>query len=357
MFDSFKDSVIFMWEDISKWILAHHSSIGAYFGKFILAIVIYFVISEYVKKYTDKTKEKLTDQVKQGHRGKYNKKVGKSFLGSFILILLRLLIDGIVVCVLIRQLKLLEVESLGLIVISFGVVILLMLQKFLGRHIQKLVRKLVALAKGEDVTVLNQKEVQLPNIDKYSTSGKFLDFLMKFCGNAIALMVAILLVFFGYRVVDKIMYSSGAEISSMAALPDFTIAAETGTTFVENNEAIKDIPIFTKGNVEVKSNGNMNIIYLDGYKVGVNIYTRRYKLFGVSTDQAIATASKKLTYKYESMENLVEGMYENDQNMQIYYNKKENDCLIIKSSGKNERVLSVTYYQDFSKACRDLDLD
>ena len=340
MFDSFKDSVIFMWEDISKWILAHHSSIGAYFGKFILAIVIYFVISEYVKKYTDKTKEKLTDQVKQGHRGKYNKNVGKSFLGSFILILLRLLIDGIVVCVLIRQLKLIEVESLGLIVISFGVVILLMLQKFLGRHIQKLVRKLVALAKGEDVTVLNQKEVQLPNIDKYSTSGKFLDFLMKFCGNAIALMVAILLVFFGYRVVDKIMYSSGAEISSMAALPDFTIAAETGTTFVE-----------------VKSNGNMNIIYLDGYKIGVNIFTRRYKLFGVSTDQAIATASKKLTYKYESMENLVEGMYENDQNMQIYYNKKENDCLIIKSSGKNERVLSVTYYQDFSKACRDLDLD
>ncbi len=344
MFEAIKNYFIITWEEIKEWIYNNNSSLASYFAKLFIGMMIYIIIADYVKKAVEKL------------QGKLNKKASDYWLGFFALGIFQLIIDSVLVCIIIRQLNIVEVDPLATIAVSGGVVIILTLQGVLTKQIKKIIHFFVFLARGEDVKLPNSKEIHLPKVERYSPSGKFLHFLFKLIGEFVGAAIAILIVLLSYRGINSLLGSGGVEIATIAKLPEYRITAETGKRFEWDDDLIDDIPVFSDGYVKVKTNGDLNLIYFNEHKVGVNIDTKKYKIYGVSINQAEVSIQKKMTYKYSGEMEIIGGMYGNKYDLTLYYNTQNNDGLIIMSNGKNNRVSSVTYYHDLKTISQKLDI-
>ena len=344
MFEAIKNYFIITWEEIREWIYNNNSSLASYFTKLFIGMMVYIIIADYVKKAVEKL------------QGKLNKKASDYWLGFFALGIFQFIIDSVLVCVIIRQLNIVEVDPIATIAVSGGIVIILTLQGVLTKKIKKIIHFFVFLARGEDVQLPNSKEIHLPKVERYSASGKFLHFLLKLIGEFVGAAIAILIVLLSYRGINSFLGSGGVEMATIAKLPEYRIAAETGKKFDWDDKLIDDIPIFSDGHVKVKTNGDMNLIYFNEHKVGVNIDTKKYKLYGVSVNMAEISLQRKMTYKYTGEMEIIGGMYGNKYDLTLYYNTERNDGLIIMSNGKNNRVSSITYYHDLKTISEKLDI-
>jgi hypothetical protein len=308
-------------------------------------MMIYIIISDYVKKGVEKL------------QGKLNKEASDYKLGYYSLSIFRYIINTVIVCLIIRQLNIVEVDPLLTIAVSGGVVIILTIQGVFTKGVKKFIHFIILLFKGEDVTLPNSKEIHIPRVERYSATGKFFKFLIDLFSKFIGIAIAILIVLFCYRGINEVLYSGGQEISEIAGLPDYQMAEKLGTKFEENNKLAEDIPIFSKGTVTVKTDGELNIVYFNGHKVGVNIDSRKYRIYNISVFQPELMAVKRMSYKYTAQIQIVKGMYGNEHGVTMYYNTKNNDCLIIAVNSKTNRILSITYYTDLKTVAQMVDID
>ena len=344
MIEFLKQYILLTWDEIRKWIYANNKSMTSYFVKLFIGMMIYIIISDYVKKAVLKL------------QGKLNKEASDYKLGCYALSIFRYLINTVVVCVTIRQLNIVEVDPLMTIAVSGGVVIILTIQGVFTRLIRKFIRFILLLVKGEEVTLPNSKEIHVPRVERDSELGKFFHYIIKLGYKLICIVIAMIVVLFCYRGIKDFMYSGGEEISEVARLPEYKIVREIGTKFETKDELAKEIPIFSDGMISVRTNGDMNIIYFNGHKVGVNTDSRKYKLYDVSIFLPEVTAVHRMTYKYTASMQIVKGMYGNNHSATMYYNIDNNDCLIITVNSKTNRVSGVTYYEDLRMIAQKLDI-
>ena len=61
MLDFIKRYIYLAWDEIREWIYANNGTIAGYFTKLLIAALIYIVVSDYVKKGSEKLKESLNE--------------------------------------------------------------------------------------------------------------------------------------------------------------------------------------------------------------------------------------------------------------------------------------------------------
>ena len=58
----------------------------------------------------------------------------------------------------------------------------------------------------------------------------------------------------------------------------------------------------------MRTDGELNIIYVSGKQIGVNTTGRKYKFFNVAVNQSEISAVKNMTYKYKKSKEVLEDM-------------------------------------------------
>ena len=72
MFDFIKKYIALTWEEIREWIYQNNSSLTSYFAKLFLGMMIYIIISDYVKKGVEKLQGKLNKEASDYKLGYYS---------------------------------------------------------------------------------------------------------------------------------------------------------------------------------------------------------------------------------------------------------------------------------------------
>ena len=180
-----------------------------------------------------------------------------------------------------------------------------------------------------------------------SKENRTVEFILTLIGRIGALLVLIAVTFGIYGGLKYFLGSGGQEISDLLRLQENTIAEELGTEFESNPELGKRLSANSKYHITVKTDGELNLIYLDGKLTGINTSGRAYQFFGVSVNQPEITAAHEMTYRASGngweMEDLMGGV----SRSHYYYNTKNNDCLVLTVNRNSNRVVSVTFYNNY----------
>ena len=167
----------------------------------------------------------------------------------------------------------------------------------------------------------------------------------------IYIVVGVVFVFFaGFSISRGVHYLTGyggEEISSVVSYSEARLAKKYGTTFAEDESLVSEVPHLKEAEVKVHTNGDLNVIYVNGTQLGLNTSSRKYKVYGVSINEPEYEAIESMTYKYEGYAQTLDNITSASVSTYYYYNKVRNDCLVLAVSKSTNRVVSVTYFKDY----------
>ncbi|SER05956.1 hypothetical protein SAMN02910369_02970 [Lachnospiraceae bacterium NE2001] len=151
-----------------------------------------------------------------------------------------------------------------------------------------------------------------------------------------------------------VVSSSGKDITTNLTLAEHEIGLNLGITFSDNPDKVKSVQQYSNGKVTVRSGRGLNIIYIDGKQVGVNTSSREYRFFDVGINEAEKDALDGMTYQYDDSMILINDVMDGESDTYFYYNKKNNDCLVLTVNNRSNRIADMTYYTDFKKVTEKL---
>lgn len=147
--------------------------------------------------------------------------------------------------------------------------------------------------------------------------------------------------------VQYFLRSGGEEITQYMGMDETELALRLGTVFTENEEQSRALSKQTGHEVRVMSNEEMNLIYYDDELKGINITGRSYQIYGVSVNQPEISAVNHMTYKSEGVKQELPDVMGGMSLSHYYYNRDRNDCLVLTVNQHSNRVVSITFYNDF----------
>ena len=331
------------YSEFVKWLHDHDGSITSYIAKFVIAFFVYVIISDYLLKIIKKVESNMEE------------KGNKSNPILIVLHGIRFVLQINLIYIIIRQLNVVEIDPLTTIQLSAAFFLILVVQGALVKNVTKLVHFIVRKVRGDDYYIPESKDYHIRGFNRDTESGEVAYRTLKILGKLIGIAIAAALILTGYHGAKYIARNSGVEMSQYIGKSDYVIAKETETEFVDKNGMADAMPIYTEGTVTVKSNGTLNIVYLNGKQIGVNTRSSKCKFYGVSVGQSEIEVSDWITYKYTGYTAALQGMHSRGSDEYIYYNDKMNDCLIISMKPETNRVAAVTYYTDYKKISEEID--
>ena len=168
--------------------------------------------------------------------------------------------------------------------------------------------------------------------------------------KSVAVVIALVVAFFAYKGIAYLLVSSGKDISDVLDKPEEEIASELGVTFKDDNTDIKKIPKYARGKLTLRSDGELNIVYIDGRQIGVNTSSRKYKFFGIGINEPQQRIDDEITFKYEDCMTVLTDLMGGSTRTYFYRNTKENQCLAVVVQESTNRVVGMTFYTNYRKA-------
>ena len=169
----------------------------------------------------------------------------------------------------------------------------------------------------------------------------------------VAVLLALLVCFYGAR---YMISSGGKDFTDSLRMTEDELAAEYKITFTDNANRPKAIPQYSNGKVSVRTGKGLHVVYIDGKQVGINTDSRDYRFYGVGINDAQVSIEKKLKYEYDNCMVILNDMMEGNSTAYFYYNRANNDCLVLTCSESTNRVVSMTYFTDFNKVSAGLSM-
>ncbi len=338
MYDSFKIYLIMAWEEIITWIHDNNTSVAGYFLKVFIAVFVYIVASDFISKFFRKIYSGLTFETR-----------GQKAI-HIVLEIIRISVMIVMIYMMVSQLRLVELDPIVTMTAATIVVLIMVIHGKLFEVVEKIVLAIYRLIKKDEIIYYSATTVQVPNIPEYTSVGKAFRSFAKFLYKLVGFLVAIVIVFFLYQGVAYLTESGGMEISRYINMPEQQMAKNLETKFTDNCEDIDKIPIYTNEHVKVRSDGDLDIIYINGKQVGVSTTTRKYKFYGVAVNQTEIKAMDKISFKYEGTTQALSDVSSGFSDSMIYYNNAKNTCLIVTINRSSNRVVCVTYITDYETA-------
>ena len=114
------------------------------------------------------------------------------------------------------------------------------------------------------------------------------------------------------------------------------------------------IPQYSDGAaIDVYGYNGVYTIYLDGEYEGVHITDANYSIFKIKIGSNYYLENSQMSYEYDYKEWV--GSFDDSTRCVFLANKTNNDCLFICMDRINDKIVSVTYYKDSTKAAKALD--
>lgn len=129
---------------------------------------------------------------------------------------------------------------------------------------------------------------------------------------------------------------------------------ELGIKLTKNDTTAKRVRHYSRGSLTSDGNGDIAVLYLDGKQLGIHVDSDDYKLFNIEIGDARYDAEDKMTYQKEDSMQIINDMYNGTSTSVFYYNRSKNDCIMINYNDKTNRVVSITYFNDFSRISENL---
>lgn len=335
MLEYIRNEAQFAWATILQWIKDNDISLTNYMLQVFFSIIVFAVISDILKKSFDKLGVKLT---------------GREDVALSIKLMLGLIRAVILISVLsfiMTRLSLVEVHPLLTITVSSCVVIILVIQGVLTQIIGNAVMSVVKLIKGDDAVVMSgSRELHMPRVADYSPAGKKLRGFAKFVLRVTGIVIALIIVFVGYEGISYVIDSNGQECSMLLDMPEQHISNQLSTKFRDYDKTVDGLPLYKGKSLTMRTDGELNIIYVSGKQIGVNTTGRKYKFFNVAVNQSEISAVKNMTYKYKKSKEVLEDMSKGVSDSFVYYDEDENTALVLTVNSESNRIVGITYYSD-----------
>ena len=183
------------------------------------------------------------------------------------------------------------------------------------------------------------------------TNNRFANTIIDLSYKAIGVMVVFSFVFMAYQGVVKFLDSGSRaqDITHCLTLSEKKIESKLETTFTEDITVKDKIFNDSPDNISVKTDGSLNLIYLNGKRIGVDTSSNQYKFYNIAVNQPEIKALKETTYDYEGYTQSLGGISGRSSKTYYYYNTTKNDCLAVSVNNVTNRISEVTYYSDYSK--------
>lgn len=169
--------------------------------------------------------------------------------------------------------------------------------------------------------------------------------------------IVILALFVGgcFYGVNYFLGYGGKDITAYLNMTEDEIADHFNIEFYDNTELPAKIPVYIdKSRVTAKSGGGMDLIFINGEKVGVKTDSRKYKFYNVGVNESEKNALDTMTYKYDASFVVINDLAGGTSKDYFYYRKKEGDCLVITVNDTSNRVACLAYYNDYRLVSKDL---
>ena len=331
-------------DEIKNWIHNNHGSLFSYLLKFLLAMLVFIIVRDILTSIITKiiTNQTMVPVSFRDLSGSRNTQLAFIVMSFTKYVILTFLLYEIIL-----QLNVVEVDPLATITISSGIIIILVIQGYFTKKIRRIFQLSKSIIKGREVVLQDSKEIPLPNLSRYSDTGKVIYKVFSLFGKLIGLLVAVIIVFLINQGISYVIDSRGEDITYLLKYPEYKIHAETNTIFSFGDEDSTPLPLDLGGGVKVRTDGRLNIIYINNHQVGINTSDRKYKFYGVSINQAEITAARVTSYKYDDNIKIEQNLSGIHSNSYIYYNLENNDCLVLTVNRTSHRVASMTYFTDF----------
>lgn len=111
---------------------------------------------------------------------------------------------------------------------------------------------------------------------------------------------------------------------------------------------------YSKGKLTVDGDGDIGVIHINGKQMGLYINDDKYSMFGIKIGDNQITTEANMTYQYEQSMFEISDFARGYSTTIFYYNRTKNDCIVVVYSDMNNRVISLTYYNDFAKVTEEL---
>lgn len=144
------------------------------------------------------------------------------------------------------------------------------------------------------------------------------------------------------------------DVSSYVDMDADELAKKLDVTFEKDCDMKKMITHYSNGTVSVDGDGDIGVVYFDGKRKGIHINDKKYNMFGISIGDGEFKIDDNLTYEYDESFNVLDDMLGGKSTAVFYYNKANNDCLVIFINDKSARVVAMTYFNDYKLVTQNL---
>ena len=179
-----------------------------------------------------------------------------------------------------------------------------------------------------------------------------MELMITLAGRFIAMILLVALGFGVYAGLQYFLHFGGRDISTYLTMDEKSIGAQLNTSFQDSPELSRAISKGSREQEYVRSDGELNLIYIDGKLTGYNTTGREYQMYGVAINQPEISAVNDMVYSYEGTMREVTDLYGGASDSHYYYNTRQNDCLVLTVNQNSNRVVSITYYNDFQLISR-----
>ena len=199
----------------------------------------------------------------------------------------------------------------------------------------------------QDVNAEYAENVELPVIKTTST---YTGPKEKGHGGFIIKMVVLALFIGGVAyLVFGVLLRKPKELMDCVNMDTAKLEDELGIKLTRNDDTAKRVRHYSNSDLTTDGNGDIAVLYINGKQLGIHIDSDKYKLFNIEIGDPRYDAEDKMTYQKEDAMQILNDMYNGTSTSVFYYNRTKNDCVMVNYNDKTNRVVSMTYFNDFEK--------
>ncbi|MCR5148891.1 MAG: hypothetical protein K6C35_07985 [Eubacterium sp.] len=344
MFKFIKGIFVLAMTELKSWIHLNRASIWSYTVKALLGMLLYIVVSDTLTVLVTKIITGQTDEdisLRDLKKSEYNR------LAFIILTLIKYTLLVGLLYEIIHHLHIIEIDPTVTMAISTCIILLLVVQGYLVKKIKRIIRLTVNVTKGKDIDLTSSHEIKIDALRKDSEACRTMRFTGSVLSKLGSFIIAIIIVYIANQGIAYVIDSKGTDITALLRYSESKIAAETKTNFIVDVNGSEKLPIGLGDHYTVKTDGDLNLIYVNRRLVGINTSSRKYKIYGVAINQGEVYAMKQMFYPHEDFIKITPNDYDVYSNSYLYYSRKKNDCFLLTVNNTSNRIASLTYFTDY----------